>query len=514
MAPLDSHAKIELAEEERGALMNTRDKLGFTNYTTKDLEPEALEGISEWYDISKSELMMLDSSFIEELASYLIDSEETHPDCRFTAMLRALLRSGYLCRALAGNDVYILTEKPGRAVSKRLMQLSEESDAELRELDDTLCDALLTVREDGRIDGPVSQALDAWSRAAGTFESFVTKPRHARRVDLEDMLLGLNAMNTLIDVLELFRRLLLAAGVAYDKLAAATLGYFDISGIGHAVDIWRVAEGRITRRLGTALSELAARTPGAEPDCDFPEDVAVGNTAWIAAYSRLGQSVMGWALARDEVILNFVAVGPLWPGPAVYGGDDEEANAYAACKLCSYLSSDARRVGKLLTGSEECIVKEDLTIQLSARFTDGEGSVYLSVATDEVGSYLVGRPAERHFSELARSIRSEMSLEPFAWFEYLNGGEDDPSDIFSFEGSFSLYAYYEKETEVSAGGRVSLTGLFFDELRPGARLTVLGNGDHFEVMGPKQLEKRSEGISDDIAGLFYSEGDELADAEG
>lgn len=441
--------------------MSTRDKLGFTNYTAKDLEPDALESISEWYDISKGELMMLDPSLIEELASYLIDSEETYPDCRFMTMLRVLFRSGYLCRTLDGNDVYILTEKTGRAVSKRLMQLLEEDDTELRKLDETLCDALLTVREDGRIDGPASQALDAWSRAAGAFESFVTRPRRARRVDLEDMLFSLNAMNSLIDVLELFRRLLLAAGVAYDKLAAATLDHFGISGIGHAVDIWRVADGRIARRLGMALSELAARTPGAELICEFPEDVAVGNTTWITAYSRLGQSVMGWVLARDEVIQNFVAVGPLWPGPAVYGGDDEEANAYAACKLCSYLSSEARHVGKLLTGSEECIVKEDLTIQLPARFTDGEDSAYLSVATDEIGSYLVGRPAERHFSELAKSIRSEMSLEPFAWFEYINGEEGGPSDIFTFDGSFSLYACYEKEAEVSAGGKVSLTCVRF-----------------------------------------------------
>lgn len=476
--------------------MSIRAKLGFTSNVIRDLEPDSVESIAEWYDVSKKSPMMLDLGLFDELASYLVDSEGPDFSRQFREIRSALLSSGYVYKTTKGKDVFLPTEPAEGAICKRLDQLYQEDTDELRAMGGVFSSALAAVREDGHIAGVAAQALSAWSKAVDAIESFFAKPRLARRIDLEDMLMGVDRMYTLIDALELYRRLLLAAGVVYNELADATLGHLDFSGMEEAVCVWKVSEGKAARRLGAVLAGLADRTPELTLNLGLPEEVETGDTSWIADYSRLGQAVMGWVLARDTVIQNFAAVGPLWPGPAVYGGDDEEADARAACELCSFLSPGTHFIGPLLSGTEEVVVGDDLSIQFPLKYSDEGRRVYLSVASDECGTYLVGRSEERHFAELAKSIRSEVRLDSFAWSEYIDGGEDDPDDIFTFEGDFSLHAYYERAVDILDDCRISLSNLSLDELRPGANLFVLGNADHFEIMGQEQRNKRFEGLPD------------------
>lgn len=81
-------------------------------------------------------------------------------------------------------------------------------------------------------------ALEAWSEVADSLDELLSKPRRSTRFGLDDMPQSFDGLHAFIDLLELHRRLLLAAGRAFDDLGAATIDHFELPGLSSAVGMW------------------------------------------------------------------------------------------------------------------------------------------------------------------------------------------------------------------------------------------------------------------------------------
>ena len=307
-----------------------------------------------------------------ELTSYLLDRAEPGPsnDRRFFLLRQQLVMSARAYRTADGHDLLVLGKIAELSVLKRLADFDKEDRQDLRSLGLPLSHAMASIGEDGVPAEVTSVALSAWAKAADALNGFLSKPRRTTRFALDDMLESIDGLYALIDVLELYRRLLLAAGRAIDILGAATVSHYDFQGLEDAVDTWRVSQGEAARQIGLALNGLSLLTPGIDAEAGLHGPIS-RDGSWILSYSRLGQRIMEWALGQECTSLNFAAVGAAWPGPAIYGFDDGEEEPTAACALLRELSGDTGKPAGMLYGTEDVVVAEDFTVTIPGAHARG-----------------------------------------------------------------------------------------------------------------------------------------------
>lgn len=474
--------------------MSMQTKIGITSHRPDVLAHDEFEGLASWRDLSTCEPYLIDPDMVEELASYLLDRAEPGPstDRRYFRVRNALLMAARAYRTAEGRDLIVLNEATESSVRRRLEEFSKEDASDLLSLGIPLANALTEVKENGSVAKDCLAALEAWSEVADSLDELLSKPRRSTRFGLDDMLQSLDGLHALVETLELYRRLLLAAGRALDDLGAATIDHYDLPDLDSAVSIWHIAQGDSARRIGSTLYELAIHTEGFGVEESLPEPVSADGS-WILPYSRLGQKVMEWALEHSGSELNFAAVGAAWPGPAVYGYDDGEEEPRSACELLAELSHGGEGPRKILLGTDEVTVPEDLAVAVPPRFLGGDRAVYVARQSDEHGGYLRCVGESRRISLLAKLISDEQGLEGYAWGFAGEGEPTDVPDDFSadLDEKFALLSIEGDLIELDERGLLPLAATGPDGLEPGATLAIVGNGETFFIAESGQEERRS-----------------------
>lgn len=179
-----------------------------------------------------------------------------------------------------------------------------------------------------------------------------------------------------------------------------------------------------------------------------------------------------------------------WPGPALYGHDDWEANPVAARELCDALGRDENRRRPILCGTHEASVSENLAVPVPAELLKGARRLYVT-ESETVPGALFCQAASLRMDKVAELIKAEQTLEGYPW-KYAD----------EFEEEFSLYAF-SKEVEI-VDGMLPLreTSLMPDWARPGAKVVLLGVGDHFEIADTGQLAQSLNEWEDEISDLL------------
>lgn len=469
---------------ERGHSMGIRTSIGLTPYRLEDFGPDERDSLESWRGSCSERPHLIDPDMIDEFTCYLLGrAERAAPtDPRFFPLREQIAASACVFRASDGKDLMVLDGDVESIVFKRLAEFDEEDHGDLRLLGLPFSQAVASVGENGKLAEDVLASVSAWDKAADAFDKFLSKPRRSTRFGLDDMLQSFDGFHALIDMIELFRRLLLAAGRAIDELGAATIDHYDLPGLVSSVGIWRVAQGGSARRIGSALSKLALHTKGIDIAEQLPEH-ASADGSWILPYSRFGQYVTKWAMEHSESELTFAAVGAAWPGPAIYGYDDGEEEPGPACELLAELSRGGKGSRDIPFGSDEVIVAEDLTIAVPPRFLGDDRAVYVARQFDEHGGCLRCAGESRRMNLLAKLIDDEQKLEGYAWGYIGEGAPEDVPDDFSadFDEEFALLSIEGDLVELDGRGRLPLTSTGLDGLRPGASFAIEGDGDTFFI---------------------------------
>lgn len=474
--------------------MGILSSIGITSYRFGDFTTGVYKDLASWRNLSSCDPYFIDPEMVEELASYLLDRAEPGPctDRRYFQVRNALLLAARVFQTTDGKDIIVLNESTESSVRRRLEEFRKEDAQDLLTLGIPLANALADVGKCGSVREVYTVSLESWSKAAESLDEFLSKPRRSTRFGLDDMLGSLDGLHVLIEILELYRRLLLAAGRALDNLGASTIDHFDLLSMGSSVGIWRVAQGDSARRIGSALLELALHTGEIDVAGNLPEP-APGDGAWILPYSRLGQQVTEWALEHSESDLSFAAVGAAWPGPAIYGYDDGEEDPMSACELLSELSRGGKGPSGILFGTDEVVVPEDLAVAVPSRFLEGDRAVYVAGQSDEHGGYLCCVGESRRMSLLAKLISDEQRLEGYAW-GFAGGREStDVPDDFSadFDEEFAHLSIEGDLIELNERGLLPLAVTGLDGLEPGAVLAIGGDGETFFIAESDQEKRRS-----------------------
>lgn len=474
--------------------MGIQASIGLVPYQLDDLEPDEREALASWRGRGCNHPCFINPDMLNGLTSYLLDrAEPAAPnDRRFFLLRQQIVVSARVFRTLGGQDIIVLKRNVESSVLARLAEFDEEDREGLRLLGIPFSHAGASVGEDGRLTGDAQNSLSAWAKAAYALDGFLAKPRRSTRFGLDDMLRSLDGLHTLIDALELYRRLLLAAGQTLDDLGAATIDHYDLPDLDSAVSIWHIAQGDSARRIGSTLYELAVHTEGFGVEESLPEPVSADGS-WILSYSRLGQQVTEWALEHSGSELNFAAVGTAWPGPAVYGYDDGEEEPKLACELLAELSRGGRGPRGILLGTDEVTVTKDLMAAVPPRFLENDRAVYVARQSDEHGGYLRCVGESRRMSLLAKLIADEQRLEGYAWGF---AGDGEPADVpeeFSadFDEELVLLSIEGDLIELDERGLLPLAGTGLDGLEPGAILVIGGNGETFFIAESGQEERRN-----------------------
>lgn len=489
--------------------MSILSSIGIIPYCSRYFTTRVYEDLASWRNLSSCDPYFIDPEMVEELASYLLDRAEPGPctDRRYFQVRNALLLAARAYQTAEGKDLIVLNESTESSVRRRLEEFRKEDTRDLLSLSIPLANALDEVGKWGSVREVCAVALESWSKAAESLDEFLSKPRRSTRFGLDDMLGSPDGLHALIEILELYRRLLLAAGRALDNLGAATIDHFDLLSMGSSVGIWRVAQGDSARRIGSALLELALHTGEIDVAGNLPEP-APGDGAWILPYSRLGQQVTEWALERSGSDLSFAAVGAAWPGPAIYGYDDGEEDPRSACELLAELSRGGKGPGGILFGIDELVVSEDLAVAVPSRFLEGDRAVYVARQSDEHGAYLRCMGESRRMSLLAKLISDEQRLEGCVWGLAGDGESTDVPDNFSsdFDAEFALLSIEGSLIELDERGLLPLAATGPDGLEPGAFLAIGGNGETF-FMAESGQEKRRSAWADgkDLSEICFGE---------
>lgn len=468
--------------------MSTWRKMGISEAGVDDLGDAAREILLGCRSPEAGTPLLLKPGSLDDLVAYLLELESPrHGDRGFARFRNALLASALELETKGGEKVVVLAEPAERLVRERISEFMAQDRSDLLALSSEL-GAAQTLADDGALLANASSTVASWTRAADAMESFLEAPRRAGRFDLEDFLLnGVDGIVALGLCVELQRLLLIAAGHALDTLGAATLGYHDFSGIDEAVAVWGMSQGSAARRLAKALAQLATRTQGlsgrVSDDALRPEP---GDTSWIEPCSRLGQDVLRWVYGRGQGALNFASiVGVTWPGPALHGYDDEEAEPGMACELCAAFKGGRDANHPLVFGTYEATVSQDLVVPIPEDLLDeGTESLFVKQSAEETGA-LSCQTSPRHFARLAQLISSEQEFGGYPWDFIENGGSSAPGDVpedfaSDFEQEFALCASGE-------GIAVEGGGLPLREIgtcgwaKPGTPVVLLGLGDHFEI---------------------------------
>lgn len=474
--------------------MGIRESIGLVPYQPNGLEPGERESLASWRGRDCHRPCFINPDMLNELTSYLLDRAESSApnDRRFFLLRQQIVVSANVFRASDGQDLIVLRRNVESFVLARLAEFEEEDREDLRLLALPFSYAEASIDEDGTLAADTQNSLSAWAKAAEALEGFLAKPRRSTRFGLDDMLRSLDGLHALIGMLELYRRLLLAAGRSLDDLGAATIDHYELPDLNSAVGMWRIAWGDSARRIGTALYELAVRTDGFGVE-GIPSEPASADSSWILSYSRLGQQVTEWALEHSGSELNFAAVGAAWPGPAVYGYDDGEEEPKLACELLAELSHGGEGPRKILLGTDEVTAPEDLAVAVPPRFLGGDRAVYVARQSDEHGGYLRCVGESRRISLLAKLISDEQRLEGYAWGFAGEGGPTDVPDDFSadFDEELVLLSIEGDLIELDERGLLPLAGTGLDGLESGAILVIGGNGETFFIAESGQEERRN-----------------------
>lgn len=357
--------------------------------------------------------------------------------------------------------------------------------------------------EDGRLARSAADAVTACDAVVAELETLVSEPSRARFLDLEDFLESLNGIEALAHLIELLRQMLLAAGHVYTSLGDATAGYYDFQSFEDALDLWRFARGDAARNLEHMLRALMAKTPSitalhtetprANISSDATNDLESDATAlvaptydpspedthWIEACSATGQAIMRWIFEIETASVNFaILVGSVWPGPTLYGFEDEENAPLSACILLAALCGDELERDPLLFGTDEVTVLPGCIIEIPERFLNDDEECELYIARDALDpDILECYTDEARLALLAELIEAEQSLKGHAW----DAGGGDPETLGrEFEEEFERLAYAHWNPLSS---RKLLFGNIDNplELRAGEQLVILGVGDHFAI---------------------------------
>lgn len=454
--------------------------------------------------------LLIDPDGINEFTCYLLNREGPgpYPDGDYLELRRMILASATAVDLPDGGRIVVLSEGMSRIVSDGMEEIRRDDNAKLGLVERALSSALAEVGANGNIPADADEALRAWTHAVDEVEAFFSTQRYAGLLDLEDMLEAPEAPYALAGMLELFRRMLLAAARSKDDIGAATLGHFEFHGVDDAVSRWRISEGEPAKRLGKAIADLASRTPGfvMPPHLD---DAQAGAAAWIPAYSRFGQEVMGWALGRAERRLELADVGWAWPGPSLYGYDDGEEDPRAASQLLGALSSGGRGGDGAVPELHDVIVDDKFSIKLPERFIKAGCPIYVSEECDGCGTYLSCVSESAHFGYLADLIADEQratGFDPGAIEEGrprndLDGAAQD------LDEEFLLNSIGSAPVEADDKGRMPLGGFHLDGLARGAVLTLYGDESSFAISERARAEERISAVEAEIDALFANEGE-------
>lgn len=474
--------------------MSTWEQIGISSYGVEDLTPESRDNLLASRGAAADEPLLLNPEMLGELVNYLPDAEAPDPrSSRYAEVRHALIDGASVYRTADGATVAVLSLPAERFARKRIAAFGEGDLAGISTLGSELDDAAYALSADVPLAS--ARAAEACDRAAAAVQAFLATPRRALCFDLGDFAESVSGVNTLAGLIELLRSLLLAAGRANVALGAATVGGYDLGGVDEAVDLWKAASCPAARSLAENLSRLLSRTEGQEgrAGIEIPPSTAY-DTSWIEACSRIGQRALRWAYDESGAALNFAGVvGTVWPGPALYGYDDWEADPVAARELCAALGRDEDPCPPILCGTHEATISEGLAVPVPEELLKGSGRLFVTESVVEPGA-LFCQAATRRMDKVAQLIRDEQALEGYPWEH-----ADD------FEEEFFLYALGDEVEVVDGALPLRELSRTPDWAQPGAEVVLIGAGDHFEVAaaGP-QHEAFMEELDIEMSQLFES----------
>lgn len=455
-------------------------RTGFSSYGLEDLTPESRENLSASHGLGADEPLLLNPDMLDELVRCLLDTEAPSPgDPRCAELRYALLDGSAVCRTVDGGTVAALSGSAERLVWNRVAAFREEDRAEMQALYLKLTDYALPLAPDELLASP--PAAKACDLAAADVEAFLAKPHRMSHFGLDDLTSSMDGTYVLIRLIELLRCLLIAAGRANGMLGDATVGLHSFQGVDDAVSLWRASDCPAARSLAESLSQLLSRTEGLSEHARAEIPPATpADASWIEACSQVGQEALRWALDKSGATLNFApAVGTVWPGPALYGYDDEEACPPAARELCSALSRDGGSwPPTILYGTYEATISEGLAVPVPTELLKGSERLFVTESEAEPGA-LFCQATSWHMSKVAQLIKAEQALGSYPW--------DCAGD---FEEEFLFCAFGDEIGVVD--GSLPLEELSWAPgwAQPGVDVVLIGVDDHFEIVGARRHAER------------------------
>lgn len=455
-------------------------RTGFSSYGLEDLTPESRENLSASHGLGADEPLLLNPDMLDELVCHPLDTEAPSPsDARYAGLRRTLLDDSSAYETVNGETAVALSEPDERFIREMIAAFREEDRAEMQALYLRLTDFALPLAPDELLASP--PAAKACDLAAADVEAFLAKPHRMLRLGLDDLALSMDGTYVLIRLIELLRRLLIAAGRANGMLGDATVGLHSFQGVDDAVSLWRASDCPAARSLAESLSQLLSRTEGLSEyaRAEIPP-ATPADASWIEACSQIGQEALRWALNKSGASLNFApAVGTVWPGPALYGYDDEGARPPAARELCSALSRDGGSwPPTILYGTYEATISEGLAVPVPTELLKGSERLFVTESEAEPGT-LFCQATSWHMSKVAKLIKAEQTLDGYPW--------DCEGD---FEEEFLFYAFGDEIGVVD--GSLPLEELSWAPgwAQPGADVVFIGVDDHFEIVGARRHAER------------------------
>lgn len=457
--------------------MSTRDKIGIIT----DVKISDLEDIDD--EVRKlleetAEPPFFDPDRLDALASQLLDLRNGKPyDKRYVEMRRVLISSATWYQTRDGRTVGMLPGSVKSSVIKRLAELKEEDEKDVRTLCAALKRASETLTSDGHVKG-VASSLDTLRDAVDAAQRFVAEPRRSGRFDLED-LREADSGAALMCWIELIRRLMLTADLAHDNLAAATLesGPFDANQL---MALWRALHGCDARCLADALNIVVSHSEPTVTNVRLEDPLEPGDTSWTNSCAQLCQDVLEWARRNGVPADSAEEVSPSRPSPRPRKESAEERMA----------------TGPLLCGSFERTVADDSTVELPEQFLEGSERVYVS-KSDELPGTLVCQSERRHFCVLAQYVSSYQALKTHP---EVHGDKTDAT--FSAE---SIVLYGSARATSVTDGIMSLRDCAPSlPADPGTSVTMLGVDEHFEIMLTEDYERKLDELAPELDALLQS----------
>ena len=161
----------------------------------------------------------------------------------------------------------------------------------------------------------------------------------------------------------------------------------------------------------------------------------------------------------------------------------------------------------VLFGSDSVTISDDLTIMMPARLLKGDRSVYVAKHVDERGDHLCCVGESHRIKLLSKLIADEQGLKGHAWGFVGNGERTDVPDGFSddFDKWFALLSVEGSIIELDEQRRMPLGDTGFDNLGPGNRLVISGEGETFRISLENQEGEASTLENGKLADIYYGD---------